>query len=88
MEFYADKGDLAVLISSSGESLNIINGAKKAKAMGLGLVTFSGFSDKNPLRKLGDLNLWVDSSSYNIIEMTHHIWLLAIVDFLIEFKNT
>ena len=88
LEFYADKGDLLVLISSSGKSQNIINGANKAKAMGLELVTFSGFSDKNPLRQLGKLNLWVDSTSYNIIEMTHHIWLLGIVDYLIETHNS
>ena len=88
LEFYADKGDLLVLISSSGKSQNIINGANKAKAMGLELVTFSGFSHKNPLRQLGKLNLWVDSTSYNIIEMTHHIWLLGIVDYLIETHNS
>jgi D-sedoheptulose 7-phosphate isomerase len=36
------------------------------------------------LRRLGDLNLWAASDSYNIVEMTHHVWLLAIVDYLIE----
>jgi len=25
----------------------------------------------------------VDSKEYNIVEMTHHIWLLAIVDYII-----
>ena len=33
--------------------------------------------------KLGDINFWVDSKGYNIVEMTHHIWLLAIVDYII-----
>ena len=87
LEFYADPGDLAILISSSGNSPNILNGAEKAKAMGLSLVTVSGFSANNPLRKLGDLNLWVDSTAYNIVEMTHHVWLLAIIDYLIETKK-
>ena len=31
IEFYAKKNDLIILISSSGESKNIINGAKKQK---------------------------------------------------------
>ena len=83
LEAYADPGDLAILISSSGNSPNMLNGAEKAKAMGLSLVTVSGFSADNPIRKLGDLNLWVDSSEYNIVEMTHHIWLLSIVDYII-----
>ncbi len=86
LEAYADDNDLVFLISSSGRSPNIINGALKAKAMGLKVVTLSGFSCDNALRKLGDVNLWCDSRAYNVIEMTHHIWLLAIVDYIIESK--
>ena len=84
LEFYADPGDLVILISSSGASQNMVNGAEQASAMGLAVVSLSGFSPDNPLRRLGDLNLWVASDSYNIVEMTHHVWLLAIVDYLIE----
>ena len=48
------------------------------------IITFTGgFNDDNPLRKLGDINFFVDSKAYNIVEMTHHIWLLAIVDYII-----
>ena len=84
LEFYADPGDLAVLISSSGASQNIVNGAEQARTMGLTVISLSGFSPENPLRQLGDLNLFAASDSYNIVEMTHHVWLLAIVDYLIE----
>jgi len=87
LEFYADTGDLAILISSSGKSPNMLNGAEKAKNMGLSVITVSGFLSENPLRKLGDLNLWVDSSEYNIVEMTHHVWLVAVIDYLIESKS-
>ncbi len=78
--FYADKGDLAVMISSSGKSKNILLGAAKAKKMGLNVITFSGFKEDNPLRRMGSLNFWVNSQSYNFVEMAHHVWLLAIVD--------
>mgnify|MGYP003986733859 CR=1 FL=1 len=84
LEFYADKQDLAILISSSGQSKNIINGAIKAKEMGLSVVTLSGFMNNNPLKEIGDVNLWVDSESYNIIETTHQTWLLSVVDYLIK----
>lgn len=84
LDFYADKGDLLILISSSGSSSNIINAVKKAKEMGLIVITFSGFSKNSPLKNLGDLNLWVDSNEYNIVESAHSIWLLAIVDRLIN----
>ena len=87
LEFYADDGDLAILISSSGQSPNMLNGAKQAREMNLKLVTLSGFQADNPLRSMGEVNLWVDSKEYNIVEMTHHVWLLAIVDYLIETKK-
>ena len=87
LEAYADSGDLAILISSSGKSHNILNAAEKANEMGLSVITVSGFLTDNPLRELGDLNLWVDSTEYNIVEMTHHVWLVAIIDYLIESKG-
>ena len=87
LEFYADLGDLAIMISSSGKSPNMVNGAQQAKVMGLSMITLSGFSPENPLRKMGDVNLWADSQEYNVIEMTHHIWLLAIIDYIIEQKK-
>ena len=86
LEFYAKKDDMVILISSSGQSKNIINGARKAKEMGLPLVTFSGFSSKNQLREMGDVNLWIDSSIYNIVEIVHQNWILSIIDFLIPKK--
>ena len=51
------------------------------------VATFSGFAEDNPLCQLGDINLWIDSKAYNVVEMTHHIWLVAIADYLIETKG-
>ena len=82
IDFYADSGDVVVLISSSGRSPNVVNGAARTREKGIALVTFSGFDADNPLRTLGDLNLWVDSHRYNIVETTHQCWLLAAVDCL------
>jgi len=82
LEFYGDKGDLAILISSSGSSPNIINGAKKARQIGLRIVTLSGFSKENVLCQLGDINLWANCRSYNLVEMTHLSWLLSVIDYI------
>ena len=41
LEAYADKGDLAILISSSGKSQNIINATEKATEIGLSTITLS-----------------------------------------------
>jgi len=82
LKAYALRGDLVILISSSGQSKNLVKGAITAKKMGLKLITLTGFKKNNPLSKIGDINLWTDSKVYNIIEMTHHIWLLSLADYL------
>ena len=83
LEFYADDGDVLILISSSGESVNLLRAAEYARTRRLPIVTFTGFAPNNRLRKLGELSFWVDSRAYNIIEMTHQIWLLAVCDLII-----
>jgi D-sedoheptulose 7-phosphate isomerase len=84
LEFYADSNDFVVLISSSGSSPNILNAAEFCQHSKIKFATLSGFSPKNPLKEMGNYNFYIDSNEYNIVEMTHHIWLLAIVDFIIE----
>ena len=79
---YGVKGDIAVFISSSGKSKNIINGCKHAKKNGIFTVTFSGFKKKNELSKCGNINFWVNSKRYNHVENAHQIWLLSIIDFI------
>lgn len=83
LEFYADNGDVVIIVSSSGRSENILEAAHFCKKNKLILFTFTGFSKSNPLSKLGDINLWVNSRAYNIIENVHQIWLLSIVDNII-----
>ena len=83
LEFYADNGDVVIIVSSSGRSENILEAALYCKKNKLKLFTFTGFSKSNPLSKLGDINLWVNSRAYNIIENVHQIWLLSIVDNII-----
>lgn len=84
VDFYGDEGDLLIVISSSGSSENMLNGVKAARNGNFNtVVTFTGFSEENPLSQLGDINLRVDSKAYNFIENIHQIWLLAIVDLII-----
>ncbi len=79
----ARAGDCLVAISSSGRSKNILNAVEKARAMKLDVVTLSGMSPDNPLRELGDVNYWVDSRSYNIVETAHQFWMMAVIDLII-----
>ena len=84
VEFYGDEGDVLIAISSSGSSDNMLNGCKAARKNKFSaVITFSGFNADNPLRQLGDINMWVDSKAYNFVENIHQVWLLAIVDLII-----
>ena len=83
IEFYGEKDDVVILISSSGNSENMINAAKTAKKLGIYSVTFTGFKVNNPLKQEGELNFWVDTKAYNIAENTHQIWLLMLCDLLV-----
>lgn len=83
---YYDKGDLVILISSSGNSQNHVVAAKYCKKQKLNLVTFTGFNGKNKLSKYGILNFFLDSQNYNQIEMVHHIWLLLLCDYITKEK--
>jgi D-sedoheptulose 7-phosphate isomerase len=84
LDCYADSGDIIILISSSGQSKNMLVAADKAKSIGVDIITLTGFSPDNPLRGMGNINLWAESHMYNIVEMTHNIWLLSIVDYIID----
>jgi len=79
----ARPGDCLVAISVSGRSKNILNAVAKAREMDLKVVTLSGMTPDNPLRSLGDVNYWVDSRSYNIVETAHQFWMMAVIDLII-----
>lgn len=86
LDAYADEGDIVVLISSSGCSPNIVNAAEYARDKGLQVVSFTGFSPDNPLRKFGTPSFWINSRAYNAVESTHLMWVLSVANML-EQKN-
>ena len=88
IEYYGDEQDVVILISAGGNSQNMLNGAKKAKEKKFSkIITFTGNNENNKLSKLGDINFWVDSKAYNLIENTHQILLLSLVDLIIGKKE-
>ena len=71
----AREKDLLIVVSSSGRSPNIHNAVKSIKKAGGDAITLSGFSQDNPLRSMGDLNIWLDSTSYGLVEIGHLFYL-------------
>tara|TARA_B110000008_G_scaffold271846_1_gene303823 strand:- start:944 stop:1507 length:564 start_codon:yes stop_codon:yes gene_type:complete len=87
VEYYGEPKDTLVLISSSGQSSNVVNASKYANHKEINVITFTGFDSDNPLSMFGDINFWLDSKSYNIIEGIHQIWLMSICDLIIGKKE-
>lgn len=80
LEFHAVEGDLLIAISSSGRSPNILRAVEAARAIGCRILTLSSFDADNPLRRQGDLNLYVATSAYGFAEITHLTLCHAILD--------
>jgi len=80
IEMHGLEGDVLIAISSSGRSPNILKAAEKAREIGCLIVTMTGFSKDNPLRQLGDFNLYVPSGEYGFVEISHLSLCHAIVD--------
>lgn len=88
IEMHGAAGDVLVAISSSGRSANILNGVAAARAQGCQVVTFSGFGVDNPLRRLGDWNLYVASNEYGFVEVAHQALIHAILDLAMGWGET
>lgn len=71
LEHMARPGDVLIAISSGGRSMNIRNAATQVTSNGGSVITLSGFSQDNPLRSLGDVNIWLDASDYGLVEVGH-----------------
>ncbi len=89
----SDKNDTVVLISSSGNSENLVRAAEWCKENKITTITLTGMSENNKLKNvsINNLNIWIDSTAYNYIENIHQIILLSVVDALIgspEYKAT
>jgi D-sedoheptulose 7-phosphate isomerase len=83
-----DKNDLLIAISSSGNSINIRNAVDIAKKHHANIITLSGFSEDNPLRRMGNINIWLNSYDYGFVEIGHQFLLHNIADrFNPKFNN-
>ncbi|NLO91011.1 MAG: SIS domain-containing protein [Elusimicrobia bacterium] len=87
IEKFADKGDVVVLISSSGQSPNMLAAAGAALKRGCRLITLTGFKPGNPLRSMGEINFHVPSGEYGFVETAHAAICHAFVDGIILEKN-
>ena len=81
IEHFAEPETLIILISSSGNSDNIVNSAEYCVDKH-DMVILSGFYKNNKLNSYSDkslLSFWVDSKEYGVVESIHEIILHSLM---------
>jgi D-sedoheptulose 7-phosphate isomerase len=79
----AQRGDVLVAISASGNSPNIVAAVEAAKQIGVTVVGFAGFTG-GKLSKMADVSLVVPSDGYGPVEDVHMILDHIITGYLYE----
>jgi D-sedoheptulose 7-phosphate isomerase len=84
LKSHTSKDDLVILMSSSGNSPNIVNCVSYRESISASYILLTGFSKDNRARKEIKnnciLDVWVNSGSYGIVELAHESFLHSIVD--------
>lgn len=86
IEKFGQEDDMLIAISSSGGSANIVAAVNAAKKQKMKVVTLTGMKPENPVRQLGDLNVYVPAETYGIVECCHQILVHCWLDKLMEIE--
>jgi D-sedoheptulose 7-phosphate isomerase len=82
LEHFVEEKTLVILISSSGNSSNIVNAAQYCVDNNIEMIILSGFLFENKLNTYIDnsvLNFYVQSMDYGVVECTHEIILHSVI---------
>ena len=82
LEYYVEKETLVVLMSSGGESKNILNCLEWCEYYKVDYGVLTGFQSDNTIRTKAINALWnyyIDSKNYGVVECVHQIFLHGVV---------
>jgi D-sedoheptulose 7-phosphate isomerase len=83
LEFYAEPDTFVILISSSGESTNIIRSIRWCQQNGLPYGVLTAFAETNAVRTISEdavFNYYIPTNSYGVAECLHQIFLHGVVE--------
>jgi len=83
LEFYADPSTFVILISSSGNSENLVNCVKWCESNNVPYGILTAFDKENQMRGFALNSVFryhVDTNSYGVAECVHQIFLHGIVE--------
>jgi D-sedoheptulose 7-phosphate isomerase len=73
LEIFGGSNDLLILVSSSGQSKNIIKGHQTAKSLGISTISLTGFGLNSKLLD-STVSLNWDTEDYQVIEDVHSVF--------------
>ncbi len=82
LEYYVENDSLVIIISSGGESDNMINCLNWCEDNKISYGVLTGFKNDNTIRKVAKNALWnyyIDSDNYGVVECVHQIFLHGVV---------
>ena len=82
LEYYVENDSLVIIISSGGESPNMINCLDWCEYNKVDYGVLTGFKNDNKIRTVAKNALWnyhIDSSDYGVVECVHQIFLHGVV---------
>lgn len=88
LELLAEKKDILIVISSSGESENIIKAIREMRKVGGTVITLTGFQAENRIRSMGDINIYIPVEHYGMVESIHNLILQQMVDMIVDLDGT
>ena len=83
-ENLCNKNDLIIIISSSGNSKNIVELVKFSKKKKIKTIGFSGFKG-GYLKKNSNISIHINAQNYGISEDSHHILMHGLLQYLIKY---
>jgi D-sedoheptulose 7-phosphate isomerase len=81
--YYLGPDDAVLLVSSSGNSPNVVAACKYAKEQGVPTIAFVGF-EGGELLELADQAVWIPVANYGIAEDTHQSLMHVLTQYLRE----
>jgi D-sedoheptulose 7-phosphate isomerase len=83
LEMIGEPGDVIVLVSSSGNSPNILKAIEVAKKVGISVIGMSGFKG-GQLHERSDVSLFVPYENYGLVEDAHQMLMHVLAQTLVK----
>jgi len=82
LAYYLKPNDAVLLVSSSGNSPNVVEACRYARERGTPTIAFVGFGG-GALRELADHVVWIPIDNYGVVEDTHQSLIHVITQYLL-----